>query len=402
MHRFDAVKMQLRRIAASTLALATLLAAGCAGLPTESQSSRVITQDMLLAGKPLLKGKPMPRLADVDLLAMTPEMKEFVDYYVNENVSPAVRLRQLQSAIIHNTAFQLNYTSNTYTAEQTFVNGDGNCLSFTNMFIAMARYVGLKAQFQEVDVPPYWESEGGTMVLNRHINVFVRVPHATTMLSSGHHVIDFNATDVRPTFDTERVSDRRAKAHYYSNIGVDWLQAGRYPEAFVYLRESLRVDPTLHDTWINLGAVYSRAGHLAYAEEAYLTAVRNKRSMVGLSNLAKIYQRMGNEPLAHRYLDEVRRFRARNPYYRYHLARESLQQGDIDDAIDHLEKAIDLKPKEEQFYFLLGVAYWQKGLRELAMGSFEEAQALAVDLVSRRRYGYKIQQLLDSPASAVM
>ena len=280
------IKRRWRLRAISVIALMSGILAGCAGLPTESQSHRVITQEMLLAGAPLLKGAPMPRLADVDLLAMTPEMEAFVDYYVNDNVSPAIRLRQLQSAIIHNSAFQLNYTSNTYTAEQTFVNGDGNCLSFTNMFIAMARYVGLKAQFQEVDVPPYWESEGGTLVLNRHINVYVKVPHATTMLTSGHHVIDFNATDVRPTFDTDRVSDRRAKAHYYSNIGVDWLQAGRYPEAFVYLRESLRVDPTLHDTWINLGAVYSRAGHLEYAEEAYLTAVRHKRSMVGLSNLA--------------------------------------------------------------------------------------------------------------------
>ena len=111
---------------------------------------------------------------------------------------------------------------------------------------------------------------------------------------------------------------------------------------------------------------------------------------------------MGNDPLAYRYREEVRRFRARNPYYRYHLAREALQLGEVDDAIDHLEAAIDLKPKEEQFYFMLGVAYWQQGQRELAMGSFEEAQALAVDLVSRRRYGYKIKQLLDVPESAVM
>ncbi len=46
-------------------------------------------------------------------------------------------------------------------------------MSFTNMFLSMARYVGLNASFQEVKVPPDWTRRGDSFVLSRHINVNV-------------------------------------------------------------------------------------------------------------------------------------------------------------------------------------------------------------------------------------
>ena len=50
------------------------------------------------------------------------------------------------------------YDEITRTASETFRARRGNCLSFSNMFVAMARDVGLDVQFQEVEIPPDWTS----------------------------------------------------------------------------------------------------------------------------------------------------------------------------------------------------------------------------------------------------
>ena len=62
----------------------------------------------------------------------------------------------------------------TLTAADTFNHRTGNCLSFTAMFIAMAREAGLKAWFQEVKLPPEWSSVNDTFLVSMHVNAVVQ------------------------------------------------------------------------------------------------------------------------------------------------------------------------------------------------------------------------------------
>ena len=51
----------------------------------------------------------------------------------------------------------------------------------------------------------------------------------------------------------------------------------------------------------------------------------------------------------------------------------NLAQEDIGAAISALERAVALKPRDAEIYFMLGMIYEQKGLKELARMSMERA-----------------------------
>jgi Flp pilus assembly protein TadD len=371
-------------------------------LPNDAQLGGKLSREEVLAGEPFLKGQPMPELPEADILAVNDGMRAFLAETVEGHHQPQMRLRALLRAIITDDTFGLNYNKTTRTAEETFEARTGNCLSFTNMFVAMARELGLPAYFQQVEVPPLWDQQGDTLVLNRHINVYVEAREFQSLTRSSAQVVDFNVADFKSIYRTELISDEMAEAHYYSNIGVEKLQQGELLESFLYLRKGLQKDLEFAPLWTNLGALYSRAGYDRHAEASYLTALRVKNnSLVAASNLVRIYERNGNVEQAALFRDRVERFRARNPYYRYYMARESMDQGDYDAAVKHLRSAIRRKPEEDSFYFLLGVVYLQLGDQEAARNYLEQARSVAADDIMKRRYGSKIRKLLEDYESGL-
>ena len=135
------------------------------------------------------------------------------------------------------------------------------------MFVAMARYLDLDANFQEVMVPPDWSAEGQTIILSKHVNVLVNTDSRQDMM------VDFNMYDFRAGYDMQIVSDDRGRAHYFNNIGVEHMLDGETPLAFANFRQSLREDISFSPVWINLGTLYNREGYPQYAEAAYLKAL---------------------------------------------------------------------------------------------------------------------------------
>jgi hypothetical protein len=62
--------------------------------------------------------------------------------------------------------------SRTYTASEAFANKTGNCLAFSYLFAAFAKESGLKVAFQEVEIPPEWDSVSDDLLMtSRHVNV---------------------------------------------------------------------------------------------------------------------------------------------------------------------------------------------------------------------------------------
>ena len=146
---------------------------GCASLPSQPGLAR-ITADQILAGDVL--GLPEDRSARVDspdVLTLSAEMRAYVDEHVTAGAEKNVRLQQLTAVVTNYDRFRLDYDETTRTAAAAFRDRRGNCLSFSAMFVAMARHAGLDAHFQEVDTPPDWSLRADTLVLNRHVNVLV-------------------------------------------------------------------------------------------------------------------------------------------------------------------------------------------------------------------------------------
>jgi Flp pilus assembly protein TadD len=371
--------------------LLVTLAPGCASAPWSREHVEV-TREELLAGTPLgLPPEHPPLVAEEEVLAVSPEMQAFLDAHVAGGASSVPRLRQLADAIINEGTFGLEYDETTRTASETFAVRRGNCLSFSSMFVALARQVRLNASFQEVDVPPDWSFRDDAFVLNRHVNVLVDLGR------DGEHVVDFNLDDFRTGYDRRPISDERAMAHFYNNMAVERMQSGDTGSALRYFGRAAEKDPSFSPPWTNLGTLYGREGHSVYAEAAYLQALRaDDGDLVAMSNLAGLYARRGDRERAALYRKRVAFHRERNPYYRYHLAREAFLAEDFDAAIGHLNDALRKKKTEDQFYFLLGLSYMKKGDEQEARRWLSRAEEVAATDALKRRYADKIDILLSA------
>ena len=350
-----------------------------------------ITPDELLAGTSLGLGGASPAaVAQEDVLAVSPEMQEFLEKHVELKATESLKLHQLVSAIVEEDTFGLVYDDKTRTAAETFHARLGNCLSFSNMFVAMARHVGLRVEFQEVEIPPDWTLDKDTYVLNQHVNVFVDLGQV------GVRVVDFNIADFKASYEMRRIPDTRALAHYYNNIGVGRMQAGDTASALSCFRTAIAdSERQFSPAWANLGTLYLRAGHPAHAEAAYLQALKvNNSDLVAMSDLARLYEQLGDRERAAAYKKRVIHHRYLNPYYRFELARKAYMGKDYVAAIGHLKYAIRKRPKEDQFYFLLGACYLEKGDKRAAERWLAKAKEVAATDALKRRYSSKIDTLL--------
>ncbi|MDP6674711.1 MAG: tetratricopeptide repeat protein, partial [Gammaproteobacteria bacterium] len=365
-----------------------LLLFGCTNMLPGGPAAE-ISPDSLLAGVALgaiaADSKAETLINDADILGLSPQMSVFIDQNIDRDTNDYQRIRQLIFALMGDGSFRLQYNNQTQTATETFNERHGNCLSFTNLFVAMARDIELKVSYQEVDIPPDWTTNDGTFTLNRHVNVHVDLGMA------GGHVVDFNIGDFRTTYDRRIISDERALAHFFNNKGVEHLQDGDTGAALANLQRALHSDRTFAPAWSNLGTLYRRQGLLVHAEASYLQSLAvNSSEYVAMSNLASLYTQTGDSERAALFEKKVRRHRMRNPYYRFDLAKQAFLQRDYDTAISNLEFAIRRKELEDSFHFLLGLSYLQKGDEKKARKLLQKAEELAQSDALKRNYQSKI------------
>jgi Flp pilus assembly protein TadD len=385
----NAFAVPARQMAVILAAIAMAAACATTGLEAPQLGGDRVSEAMLLDRSPLLAGAELPPISDYDILAMSPEMEEFVDGYLEDELGPSARLQRLLFALMGEEHFELVYEEVTRTAQGTFRDQRGNCMSFTNMFVAMARYAGLDARYQEVDIPPLWSSSGQSALLNQHINVYVEVG------SGRDRVVDFNIRDYSTKQEVRVISDERARAHYFNNIGAEEMLGGDTLRALANFRQSIREDAGFSPAWVNLGNLYRRDGYADYAEAAYLRALQtDSGNLVGMSNLANLYTQEGYEELAAEYLERVRYHRMQNPYYRYHLATLAFVGGDYEATIAHAKKAIRIRDDDPKFYSLVGVAYLMQGERDAARRWMGRAEGVAQEAKEKERYREKLDGLM--------
>jgi Flp pilus assembly protein TadD len=354
-----------------TPALRLLLAAGslalgaCSGVPA-TPGARALGASFV--SLPASDGRS---LADAGITSLDAEMREFLAREVSGRDDPT-RLRQLLRAVLDGASFRVDYGDDTRSASATFHARRGNCLSFTNLFVALARESGLRVSYQEVDVPPIWTARDESFVVSRHVNAVVAARNGTTQ------VVDFDMAAFRAAYPRRAISDARAAAHYYSNLGVERLEADDAEGAFAHFAHALALDRTLAQAWINLGAWYRRQGDATRAEASYLEALRiDPRELVAMSNLSTLHARSGNAELAQWYERRAANFRLQNPYYRYERARVAYLAGDFSGAARQLREALRRSGADPAFYSLLGMSYRELGRRDDARAAFSRALELA-------------------------
>ncbi len=97
----------------------------------------------------------------VDIMALSPEIERFIEQRVKRGLPRSARVQELMDALFGKHGLDIAYGNlRTKTAVETFESRSGNCLSFTILFVALARHVGLEAHFQEVSEILSWDRRG--------------------------------------------------------------------------------------------------------------------------------------------------------------------------------------------------------------------------------------------------
>lgn len=224
------------------------------------------------------------------LLAVSPEMRAFVDS-IDPTLSPNQRFRRILRTLKMD-RFALDYDLNTTTtAAEAFAQQRGNCISFSALMVALAREVGLEANFNLVEAPLGRKSTTGGNGRKLTQNVL----HINAEVSFGwsSRVIEFNFGPYS-RFPQRKLTDAIVQTYYLNNRALELSHEQRNEEAFVLLREALAIDPDSSMVWNSLGYLYRLTGELELAEMSYTQALNlDGRNTAAKNNLLRVYELQG-------------------------------------------------------------------------------------------------------------
>lgn len=325
-----------------------------------------------IAPPPLLLDAPKVQVADVDVLAVSPAMDEFLERYIMPYANKHTRLTLLMNSVSGNGALGFRYDEGlTLTAAEAFDTRAGNCVGFANMLVAMARRAGLKAEYQEVHRRPVWSSREDTVLLVKHINVVLEIAGYT-------YVMDVSGLEFSPNVRRRIISDDYAKALYLNNIGAESLINNDLPTAYAYMSKAIKTEPLLTDSWVNMGVVLGRNEQMDDAAFALRTALDiDSYEYSAASNLYEVYLVQGDLESAAKLEDKVERYRRNNPYYLLQLSEEALLENNYDDSLRFLQRAIKKKDTDHTLHFAMARTQYLSGETEAAQSSLSRARELA-------------------------
>jgi tetratricopeptide (TPR) repeat protein len=375
-------------LAASSILL--LVLAGCVSLPPQPTVS---TGDIawVLAGADLLPASSETAPEDLpSLLHVTAGMREFAENATHHRSSIAGKTRALAAAMGAEQGLHLQYDSSaTLTAEQAFTQRRANCLSYTLLFVALAREVGIPAQFNEVDVPPIWDlGDDKVSLLYKHVNARIELTKPFAQ------IIDVSAGEYDPGFEQHVISDAVAQAQFYNNRAVEMRLQQRYADALRYQLRALALSPDADYLWSNLASLYLLDGSPRAARIAVTRALTlDASSMISYDIAAQAYEQLGERRLAAYFHDRAEQFLDQNPYHHYQLALAALNAHDDKLAYNETRRAVLLYPRDHRFFFLLAVLLDRLGEKKLADQSMQTAITLAPDASQQDRYKSKFARL---------
>jgi tetratricopeptide (TPR) repeat protein len=224
-----------------------------------------------------------------DPVAFTPRMREEAEKLAGRG-DPLDRLHRLQQALFDEEKFPFTYEFRvTLTAAEAFQRREGNCLSFTNLFVAMSRSLDIPVTTALVTWVHGSEREDDLIVVNTHVV-------AAYSQAGKVSYYDFDRTRREQPLALKILNDLWITALYVNNRGADALRL-RLPQAAAHQFETaVRLAPRFAPAWGNLGVALRRMGDISGALHAYQRALEiDPTNPTVLSNLATVYRSMGRD-----------------------------------------------------------------------------------------------------------
>lgn len=251
-----------------------------------------------------------------------------------------------------------------YTAQEAIENKRANCITLTILAFSLAKHSQILAQFQDVDVPEYWNRTGQYSLLTGHVNLVLKSPQVNfrddsiNLFSQNTYVVDFDPLINSQKFPSRYVNKTWVMAMFYNNKGAQALMHGNQGLAYAYFKQAVTVASDYAPSWVNLAVLFRQNSLLDKAKNIYEHAINlDPKNYAAISNLAIVLRKLNNSQQADELMKKLHKIRYKNPFYHKALGDNALYQKRYELAKEYYEQAIELDDQKHEFYYGLAKAY---------------------------------------------
>ena len=313
---------------------------------------------------------------------LTDEIKKYAQEITAPYRYESHKVNALVRAIIDRKKLDVKYNEyKSLNAIEVFVEGEANCIAYTNLFIGMGRAVGLPVFYVDVTQISKLKREGEQVVNSGHICAGIKLNNKITL-------IDF-AEQPRVGYKFYKViDDLEALANFINSRGVivsnqsDFSSQDPDPQIDIkFYNSAIKVKPTFAKAYNNLGIAYLRRRLYDLAIAQYNKAILfDPKLSAPHSNLGNVYYLLGDYDKAIENLKRAIKLKKKNPYSRYALGLVYYYKKDYPKAIKEFHTAIKLEAEYAEPHNLLGMIYFQQGRYAAAIVEVQKALKIDPDL----------------------
>lgn len=352
-----------------------VLAPGCSTIPASPAFDSVEYlrgQYEERLGPESAEGLPVP-------FELHPAILEAAEGRIQRGASERDRVEQVNDFIFGFAGLDYSLMP-TRSAVETFQAREGNCLSFVNLFVGLAREYRLAPFYVEVEDYQRWNYSKGTVVSHGHIVAGVRIDGKL-------QTYDFLPYRPKSYRDFNPIDDLKAAAHYFNNLGAEALLRGDLEQARRLTELAVGLAPWFDKAVNNLGVALLRQDEAARALEVFLEGLdRSPENPALLTNAARAYQDLGRPAEADELLTRLEGVQHSNPFFFVYRGEVALAQGDLETALDYMRKAFHRDSDVPEVHVGLVKVYLALGERRKALHHVERALRLDATHTEARRF----------------
>lgn len=304
----------------------------------------------------------------------------------------------LVDALYEKGDLKLEYDSSiTRNAAQTYAARAGNCLSLVVMTAAFAKELGMKVNYQSVEVDESWSRNGGLYLVSSHVNLSLgQRPIDMTRGSDAERMltIDFLPPEDATQYRTRPLDEDDIIAMYMNNRAAEALVQNRVDDAYWWARGAIAHPSATIIAYNTLGVVYQRRGDPVHAERVFRAALeREPKNLVVMQNLVPVLAANGKAAESAELAARLAKLDPDPPFRFFDQGMQALNSGDYRSARSLFEREVKRAPYNDEFHFWLAIALLRSGEPAKAKEQLKLAMSTSTRSDSRDMYAAKLAHL---------
>ncbi|WP_105253417.1 tetratricopeptide repeat protein [Pseudoalteromonas sp. T1lg75] len=370
--------------------IALCLATACVSNPV--QESKLQPKAPSLNASLFIKEDVEPRAS---LFSLTPSQIKSFNEYRNKANANGLRDEIIVYNYVENLLSSFSYDGTTFTAKESLLHQEGNCISLALVVQAYADLAGVETGYQLMKEEPVFAGQANVVLLSSHFRTKLyapkeETPNAFTFRSS--LIIDYFPSNSGIVSGGATIDDLIAK--YYANHAAQALLSDDINTGFNYIQEALLYKPRSLEL-LNIAAVlHRRAGDLTTAQEMYdFILDSDPNNAIAISNYVVVAKQLQDQELVAKLEKQLRVISPEDPYHLLHLAHTSAQLGNFTLASQYILRARKIAPYLPRTYVDMALLNYQLGKTHVALNEMQHAIDITRASQDKTRYQAKYEAL---------